>query len=62
MNLNTNAVYTGICSQVCTCLLCTVQWSSSSKSDKVRLTDVSTITLHSNQLTTGRRSAPVPQV
>ena len=31
-------------------------------SDKVRLTDVSTITLHSDKLTTGRRSSPVPQV
>ncbi|XP_065904104.1 store-operated calcium entry-associated regulatory factor-like [Dysidea avara] len=31
-------------------------------SDKVRLTDVSTITLHSDKLTTGRRSSPVPQL
>jgi len=31
-------------------------------SDRVRLSDVSAITLHSDKLTTGRRSSPVPQV
>lgn len=34
----------------------------SDSSGKVRLTDVTTLTLYRDKYTTGRRSAPIPQI
>lgn len=37
---------------------CTIAWGS----DKIKLTDLKTITLYSGKMTNGRRTAPVPQL
>ncbi|KAL7753967.1 Store-operated calcium entry-associated regulatory factor [Sorochytrium milnesiophthora] len=36
-------------------------WGSRNAADKVRLSDIRALTLHSGEYTTGRRSSPVPQ-